>query len=240
MIQTPLKKDGAPTSPNAERISRAATRLILTHGARKVTMAEIAGAAGVGKGTAYQYWASKDDLVLHLTVQAAVAALESMIATIEVEPEDITVGRIMRLIVQSAAERPLVARVLHRNDDYLLTLIAERSWSEQAFAACSPPALCAALLPILRSHGLVRTDADQDDQTFAAVSMILGFFTTMTTSDPLTVNHVNDPGRVFEESTQSVFAALGRRPPRAARVTASEDIVRKLTQIRRDLTDEMN
>ncbi len=48
---------------------------MLDHGAHKVTVSEIARAAGVGKGTVYLYWPAKEDLILGLFARTTPSAM---------------------------------------------------------------------------------------------------------------------------------------------------------------------
>jgi AcrR family transcriptional regulator len=51
-------------SGTAARILAAARELVLKRGVKGLTVAEIAEKAHVGKGTAYLYWKTKEDLLL--------------------------------------------------------------------------------------------------------------------------------------------------------------------------------
>ena len=51
-------------SGTAARILAAARELVLKRGVKGLTIAEIAERAHVGKGTAYLYWKTKEDLLL--------------------------------------------------------------------------------------------------------------------------------------------------------------------------------
>ena len=48
-----------------ERILRAATELFVAYGYRKTSVEDVAGAAGVAKGTVYLYYRNKAELLLH-------------------------------------------------------------------------------------------------------------------------------------------------------------------------------
>lgn len=48
-----------------------AKELFLIYGVKKTTVDEIAKAAGIGKGTVYLYFSSKDDIVSDLAIQEA-------------------------------------------------------------------------------------------------------------------------------------------------------------------------
>ena len=50
-------------SGTAARILAAARELVLKRGVKGLTVAEIAARAHVGKGTAYLYWPTKEDLL---------------------------------------------------------------------------------------------------------------------------------------------------------------------------------
>jgi AcrR family transcriptional regulator len=49
-----------------ENIAKSCLELFSTHGFHNVTVSEIAKTAGIGKGTVYEYFANKEDIVLEL------------------------------------------------------------------------------------------------------------------------------------------------------------------------------
>jgi AcrR family transcriptional regulator len=71
---------GRPRDPSTDRrITEAAADLMLRRGFDRMTVDDVAAAAGVGKATVYRRWATKEDL--------AVAAMETLYAVEMPEPD---------------------------------------------------------------------------------------------------------------------------------------------------------
>jgi AcrR family transcriptional regulator len=89
------------------RIFAAARRRIERYGYRHTTIAEIAGDAGVAKGTVYLYFPGKEDLV--------VAIVNEMLDRLEARMRAVATGRGSPA---ARLERLLVARVLHLRGEH--------------------------------------------------------------------------------------------------------------------------
>ncbi|RCV52066.1 TetR/AcrR family transcriptional regulator [Marinitenerispora sediminis] len=214
-------------SPKAFRILSAARELLLEHGIRKVTIAEIARAAGVGKGTVYLYWATKEDLIVALFGREVLTALDEIDRALSADPELVRPGRLCALILRNMLNRAL-ARRLHSGDEDALRLMAHHSASGSVLARAAPSALCTDVLGILREHGLVRVDRPLNEQSYALHALLVGFMATETvawfagpaiesSSDQvladavgLLVGHTADPGHeAVRAATTQVRTVLG-------------------------------
>ncbi|RME22021.1 MAG: TetR/AcrR family transcriptional regulator [Deltaproteobacteria bacterium] len=121
-----------------ERILRAAWALIRHYGYQKTTMDDIAREAGVGKGTVYNYFGSKQEIMLALT--------------------DLTNRRILEEVerIASGSEPPLERLrrcVLHR----LLTLfdLVQKYPHSQDVIASLLPAIVERLKTYVERHGAI-------------------------------------------------------------------------------------
>src|ERR687891_2443007 len=74
-------------SGTSARILAAARELVLKRGVKGLTIAEIAEKAHVGKGTAYLYWKTKDDLLLGLFTRDFLAAVDGEIDALTADPD---------------------------------------------------------------------------------------------------------------------------------------------------------
>ena len=73
------RRMGRPSQTEAQqRILSAAKERLWQYGFKKTTIDEIAADAGVGKGTVYLYFESKEDIAIHIIVQSKTAAVEHM------------------------------------------------------------------------------------------------------------------------------------------------------------------
>ena len=69
----------ASTTERADRILDAARALLLRWGYRRVTIDEISRHAGVGKGTVYLHWRSREQLFFAVGAREAVAMLAAVV-----------------------------------------------------------------------------------------------------------------------------------------------------------------
>ena len=155
-----------------ERILNAAAELIGQQGPQKTTMAEIARAAGVGKGTAYLYWSSKEELLLallaHELLRWVLAVRDKMVR----DPEDLCPSRLGVLLLDSWP-RELVELIA--SDLYLRRILAAHQGSREALERSMPMKLCLRVLPLLRQKGLARDDVDALEQAYVFDAVMTGF-----------------------------------------------------------------
>lgn len=95
------------------RLLATARRLIAEHGAENLRISEVSDGAGVGFGTVYSYFESKEALV-ESVVEAAVASAAEEIGSRALEAEDPaeTAAIAYRAFVRYAHDAPEVARIL--------------------------------------------------------------------------------------------------------------------------------
>lgn len=94
-----------------EQILRAATDLFVAYGYRKTTMDDVAGAAGVAKGTLYLYYRNKAELLLHavaLQKRQAIATLAPIADPARPAAERLRM--LVRISITMSHELPLFAR----------------------------------------------------------------------------------------------------------------------------------
>ncbi|MEU6715070.1 helix-turn-helix domain-containing protein [Nonomuraea sp. NPDC046802] len=185
-------------SHKAARILDSARELVADHGVRKVTVSEIAEAAGVGKGTVYLYWPTKEDLILGLFARELLAFLDEVIARITADPAAVLPRRLAPLLIHTGMRSPL-ARRLTAKDGELLRLLTEQAGDRDLFDRTQPSAMCEAVMPILRRHGLIRQDRPLADQSYAMHAVLIGFGTTMSNPDSAPPA-AGDPGDVLADA----------------------------------------
>ncbi len=106
-----------------EAILEAAMQLFIAHGYRKTTVDEVAGTAGVAKGTVYLYYRNKAELFLHAIALQKRAYLEAMAPVFD--PSLPAADRLRELVVLSVElshRMPLLARFVNGDDEIQLAL----------------------------------------------------------------------------------------------------------------------
>ncbi|MFJ2952705.1 TetR/AcrR family transcriptional regulator [Streptomyces sp. NPDC087226] len=183
-------------APKAARILRATRELGLQHGFRKVTVAEIAQAAGVGKGTVYLYWSSKESLVLGVCGREIVSWLDQVIDRLAEDPDCVHLRRLAPLLLHTTLSHPLTRRMMTGDAD-LAHVLAQREEDREVLERTKAGAMCHTVMPVLREHGLVRDDEPLESQSYALHALLYGFL--MSLADPAAAGplRVDAPDRVL-------------------------------------------
>ncbi len=157
------------------RVLDAAGELLVAHGYRRVTVADVAERAGVGKGTVYLHWPSKLELFGAVLVREGIAVGREHVAALRADPEHVVLHRTMRDSFLSIMRRPL-ARALYTGDAALLGALASDTKIGRAVvgdnAAYRPRHLA-----LLHRHGLLADDPAADPTLYYRLAAAtLGFF----------------------------------------------------------------
>lgn len=156
----------------AERILDVTEELLVRHGYKRVTVDDVATAAGVGKGTIYLHWKTREALFWAVLQRDAARMLEQILAELARDAGLALPGRLMRAIFLQAARRPLV-RALLLSDPGVLGGLA------------TDPAVAAAqrelagnedYLELLREQGLLRPGLSVAGAGYVLASVMRGFF----------------------------------------------------------------
>ncbi|WP_399096663.1 TetR/AcrR family transcriptional regulator [Streptomyces sp. BBFR2] len=164
-------------SGRGERILRAAGELLVAWGYRRVTTDEIARRAGVGKGTVYLHWKTKDALLLAVLLDSKNAALQRQLERQRECPLEVLPSRMARGYFRDFLTSP-VLRALHTDDTNVLGRLNDIAATELAELTAHTNRALLDHLEILRTHGLVRDDLATTDQLHTFTAVLSGFFTT--------------------------------------------------------------
>jgi AcrR family transcriptional regulator len=113
--------------PYAERILEAARELLIEHGLRRTSLADIATAAGVSEATLYRRFANRDELLgtlLSREATAFIARVDEQISAIE-DPEEALVVAWL-IFTRSLRDHDLVRRLLETDPERVLPLLTTR------------------------------------------------------------------------------------------------------------------
>ncbi|WP_138946947.1 TetR/AcrR family transcriptional regulator [Plantibacter sp. M259] len=160
-------------SPRIERILSAARDMALRDGIRGITIAEIARIAGVGKGTLYLYWTTKEDLFVDLFAHDFLEALSEVDAAIREDPTLVAPHRLLPLVGDTFEQHPLAAAV-RSAEQGLLGTIAAHPALERIARLIGPVAMLQRIFPILRRYRIIRSDMPLDTQVHATAGLLHG------------------------------------------------------------------
>ncbi|GLW10898.1 TetR family transcriptional regulator [Microtetraspora sp. NBRC 13810] len=160
----------------AERILDAAGELLVSWGYRRVTVDEVARRAGVGKGTVYLHFETKEALFLTVLMRSQLALAERFLDDIRRDPEAVLLSRIVATAFRWVHEDPILRAVLIGDTETLGTL--SRSAPDVAGDILDERwRVVDAYLDVLREHGLVRADESREAQRHALGAIITGYLT---------------------------------------------------------------
>jgi AcrR family transcriptional regulator len=199
---TEVRRPGRPRSESAERaIIDAVLALVAEGGVDALSVEGVAAKAGVGKGTIYRRWSSKEAMLVDALASVTETLpdeiegrsvrdeLVALVDTIRSSSQDTPAGRLLPRVIAAATTHPQVmreyrARVVERRSERLRTVLRRGV-----------------------STGELRADLDLD----TAVTLIVGpmLYLVMMKSQPGTLDH-----RTAEALVDGVLTGLsGRSAP---------------------------
>jgi AcrR family transcriptional regulator len=165
-----VREQGTSRQERAAQIVTAAGTLLLRHGYQRITMEDVAREAGVGTGTLYLHWKSKEALFETVLLRELVALWVELADQLDADPTDVLLHRLLGHLLRAIKQRPL-AQALFTRDTGLLGKLVQRS----AMLRAQPLTSGAALISLLRELGLMRTDTTLDVQAYAFSAIWAGF-----------------------------------------------------------------
>ncbi len=154
-----------------ERILDAAADLLIRWGYKRVTIDDIARQAGIGTGTIYLHWKTRDALFETLMLREGVAIWREMLELIRADPMEIVLSRMVRSELLIVMKRPL-ARAMFMGDSELLGKLEQGEVMQQL----RQRAPTREFLLMMRNAGLLRSDMSLSLQLYAISASATGFF----------------------------------------------------------------
>jgi AcrR family transcriptional regulator len=158
----------------AERILDVAGELLRDHGYRRVTVEDVAEAAGIGKGTIYLHWKTREALFVAVLLREFLGSTEELIAELRDDPQAVLLRRITRGQFLRIQARPLL-RAVYTNDSELLGKL--RDAVQQALDPRHHSAF-EEYLALLGRHGLLRAGLAVSEVRQAFRAILNGFLRT--------------------------------------------------------------
>jgi AcrR family transcriptional regulator len=235
VVMTPpgrLPVGSAGRRERADAILDAAAELLSAHGYRRVSIDDVAAGAGVGKGTIYLHWRTREALFWAVLQRESLRLLEQLIVDLAADPGlGLPQRLISRLFVELDA-RPLVRALLMSDKEVLGALTADESVAAAQREMTGQPDY----LQLLRDQGLLRPELSVEAAGHVLNCVIHGFFNGAETagSPPLAeqatlLAFVLSRSLAVEQSpTPDQVAALGRSVTEL--FTAITDVQRRQLQ----------
>lgn len=151
----------------ADRILDGACELMLRLGYRKVTIEDVANRSGVGKGTVYLHWPTKERLFEAVLMRESIAVLEELTDALHADVNEVRPHRFVRWAFLAMQRRPLIHAMLTDNAELLGSLRESTLRSEKLLTNEH-------YYDLMIEHGLLRDDFP--DLGYAMQATIAGFF----------------------------------------------------------------
>ncbi|MDF5759132.1 TetR/AcrR family transcriptional regulator [Spongiactinospora sp. TRM90649] len=210
----------------AERILDAAAEILASWGYARVTIDDVARRAGVGKGTIYLHFATKEELFLNVVMRSQFRLIARLVEDLRDDPATVLLSDVCRRIYLWAHEDPVIHAVLVRDMETLGALV--RTTAELAGDLFQERMRATdAYLAVLREHGLVRDDTPVPLQRHAMAAVITGFLTV----EPVTPAKIPEPEECAGALADVIRSSFEiSHDPAAMRTAAAEaaDIFQRL------------
>ncbi|KAB8144516.1 TetR/AcrR family transcriptional regulator [Chloroflexia bacterium SDU3-3] len=162
-------KGGAGLTERADRILDSAAILLIQWGYKRITISDIAQHAGIGTGTVYLHWKSKETLFESVLLRELQLLWGGLIQRVEADPREATLHRLLSALLRAIKLRP-IACALFTRDTLMLGKLTQRSLiQQQSFIEGTD------LLALLRELGLLRADVDPSVQLHTFSALWTGF-----------------------------------------------------------------
>ncbi|MEV0234844.1 TetR/AcrR family transcriptional regulator [Nonomuraea sp. NPDC050786] len=162
-------RDPRQRAERAKRILDVAADLLLLHGYRRVTIDDVAARAGIGKGTVYLHWKTREQLFGAVLTREVGSAIDQARQVLADDPQACRLHRFARAYFLAITSRPLLLGFLLADAELLgkLTGSPEREERHAKMAR--------GYLELLAEHGLLRDDLDLDQLGYAYQATFEGF-----------------------------------------------------------------
>jgi AcrR family transcriptional regulator len=160
--------------PRVERVLDSAAELLLRWGYQRVTIDEVARHAGIGKGTVYLHFRSKDSLFVTVLLREQRKIVEHLADRMEADPRTVLPGTTMRLLYEQLIAVP-VARSLYLGDAEVLGRLAHEAEGTLGELATAREEGVRQHLRLLAEAGCLRPGLDADSALYAFVAIASGF-----------------------------------------------------------------
>lgn len=168
-------RSAARRRERVERIVAAAGELMGSLGYQRVSMGDVAQRAGIGKGTVYLHFPSKEDLFLTVLLSTQARLAGGLVAIIEEDARNALPSRIAAEFYARITADPLVHAVVFGDTATLGTLI-RYAVEEVGGLVEERQAALREHFAALHEHGLIRASSGTTDDVLTAFAAVLTGF----------------------------------------------------------------
>jgi AcrR family transcriptional regulator len=167
------ERSGVDRQDRADRILDTARDLLLSWGYRRVTIDELARRAGVGKGTIYLHWRSREEVFHAVSAREAAEMADAIVDGVRDDPAEVALHRYLRRLFVEAMNRPVLRALYTRDADTLGTFLAAKHHHrlEESKLGVNRD-----YLGVLAAEGMLRPDLDLKGLDYTLPTIVFGFF----------------------------------------------------------------
>lgn len=154
----------------AARILDAGAELMLRIGARRITVDEVADRAGIGKGTVYLHWKTRDQLLLAVLQREVARSLDRLVAALRADPAVAALHKLTEVQFLGVMRQPLLRAMYTADSDVL-----GRSAGLHAAQDDRHHRLFEEYLSMLAEHGLLCADIPVPEISYGYHAVLHGY-----------------------------------------------------------------
>lgn len=158
-----------------ERVLDTAADLLVRWGYQRVTIDEVARHAGIGKGTVYLHFRTKEALFLTVLLRAQRQLLSATAEQMAADPEQLLPSRLVRSLYRVLSDDPL-ARALYLGDAEVLGRLAHEAADTLGALVGRRQQVLTEHLGLLSAAGCLRPDLEPEAQLYTLSAVAAGFF----------------------------------------------------------------
>lgn len=140
-------------------------------GARRFTVDEVADRAGIGKGTVYLHWKTRDQLLLAVLQREAVRSLDRLVAALRADPAVAALHELTEVQFLGVMRQPLLRAMYTADSDVL----GRSAAGLHAAQDDRHHRLFEKYLSMLAEHGLLRTDTPVLEISYGYHAVLHGY-----------------------------------------------------------------
>ncbi|MDN5915797.1 MAG: TetR/AcrR family transcriptional regulator [Pseudonocardia sp.] len=194
MAAEPVEPD---SDERADRVLDAAAELLLRWGYRRVTIEDVARRAGIGKGTVYLHFRTKDAMFLTVLLRSQRRLFADLADRMEADPTIALPWRMVRVLYDVLGSDD-VARALYMGDSEVLGRLAQEAAGTIGELSRRRDDAVREHFRLLRAAGLVAADLTLDEQVHSFGAVSAGFFFAAGTPREMDPFAPADPARRAE------------------------------------------
>lgn len=204
------------TPVRVERVLDAAADLLVRWGYQRVTIEEVARRAGIGKGTVYLHFRTKEALFLMVLLRVHHRVATAMVDRMLADPAQVLPSRMVRSLFLDIAADP-VTRPLYLGDPEVLGRLVHEAAGTLAALRERRDAMMTRYFDLLRAAGLLRADRTPGELRYLLDAIGTGFYFV----DGLGLPHAPDAVEARADLLEHALAAALEVPAPSADACAA-------------------